>query len=40
LPDAILTGDSDFERGRYGGVAVVSASLLAAALATDCGRIH
>lgn len=39
LPDAIVTGDSDFERGRYGGVPAVSASMLAAALATDCGRI-
>lgn len=39
LPDAIVTGDSDFERGRKGGVPVVSASMPTAALATDCGRI-
>ena len=28
-PDLIVTGDSDFEHGRYGGVPVVSASMLA-----------
>jgi putative PIN family toxin of toxin-antitoxin system len=38
-PDLIVTGDSDFERDRYGCVPVVSASMLAAVLANQQGRI-
>ncbi|NEX20724.1 putative toxin-antitoxin system toxin component, PIN family [Thiorhodococcus mannitoliphagus] len=38
-PDLIVTGDSDFERDRYGGAPVVSASMLAAVLANQQGRI-
>ena len=35
----IVTGDSDFERDRYGGVPGVSASMLAAVLAKQQSRI-
>ena len=38
-PDLIVTGDSDFERDRYGGIPVVSASMLAAVLAHQQSRI-
>ena len=31
-PDCLVTGDADFERGRYGAVPVISASMLASLL--------